>query len=46
MQDYISMVLIWFATELQEKNSPVLSAEVMDSLLKMEKQLDEVVKDQ
>ena len=46
MQDYISMVLIWFATESQSKNSPVLSAELMDSLLKMDKQLDEVVKDQ
>ena len=37
MQDYISMVLIWYATESRENNSPVLSADVMNSLLKMEK---------
>ena len=44
MQDYISMVLIWYATQLQEKNVPTISAELMQSLLKMENQLDEVVK--
>ncbi len=43
MQDYISMVLIWFATETRETNLPTLSAEVTESLLKIEKQLDEVV---
>lgn len=44
MQDYISMVLIWYATQLQEKNVPTISAELMQSLLKMENQLDAVVK--
>ncbi|MEO6820179.1 MAG: cell division protein ZapA [Ginsengibacter sp.] len=44
MQDYISMVLIWYATQLQEKNQPTISAELMQSLLKMENQLDEVVR--
>ena len=42
MQDYISMVLIWYATQAKE-NSNVLTDEVMESLLKMEKQLDEVI---
>lgn len=45
MQDYISMVLIWYATESQEKNSPVFSADIMESLMKIEKQLDEVVQE-
>ena len=40
MQDYISMVLIWYATQAKENNSQILNAEVVDSLLKMEKQLD------
>ena len=44
MQDYISMVLIWYATQLQEKNLPTISSELMQSLLKMENQLDEFVK--
>ena len=44
MQDYISMVLIWYATQLQEKNTQTISDELMQSLLKMESQLDEVVK--
>lgn len=44
MQDYISMVLIWYATQLQEKNPETISEGLMQSLLKMEKQLDEVVK--
>jgi hypothetical protein len=43
MQDYISMVLIWYATESQEKKSQILSAGLMDSLMKIEKQLDEAV---
>ncbi|MEO6949492.1 MAG: cell division protein ZapA [Ginsengibacter sp.] len=44
MQDYISMVLIWYATQLQEKNPQAISKELMQSLLKMESQLEEVVK--
>lgn len=44
MQDYISMVLIWYATESKGNNSSeTLSADLMESLLRMEKQLDEVV---
>lgn len=43
MQDYISMVLIWYATQLKENKADTISNELMDSLLKMEKQLDEVI---
>jgi cell division protein ZapA len=43
MQDYISMVLIWYATQLKENSSAILSNDVLESLLKMEKQLDESV---
>ena len=43
MQDYISMVLIWYATESLNNNSKTFSADLMEALLKMEKQLDEVV---
>jgi cell division protein ZapA len=43
MQDYISMVLIWYATESRENNSPVINSDILDSLLKMEKQLDDVI---
>ena len=43
MQDYISMVLIWYATQTIENNTGTISHELMESLLKMEKQLDEVI---
>ena len=43
MQDYISMVLIWYATQPKESNSPALTNELVELLLKMEKQLDEVI---
>lgn len=44
MQDYISMVLIWYATELKGNHtSEALSPDLIESLLKMEKQLDEVI---
>src|SRR5665213_3174665 len=45
MQDYISMVLIWYATQLKETTSEVLSNDLMESILKMEKQLEEVTTD-
>lgn len=44
MQDYISMVLIWYATQTKENTSEFLTNDLMESLLKMEKQLDEAVK--
>lgn len=42
MQDYIAMVLIWFATEGKE-NKGDISPDILDALLKMEKLLDEKV---
>ena len=41
MQDYISMVLIWYATQLKENSSEIISNDILESILKMEKQLDE-----
>ena len=43
MQDYVSMVLIWYATQAKENTSEILSEDLVQSLLKMEKQLDEVI---
>lgn len=43
MQDYVSMVLIWYATRAKENTTEILSEDVVASLLKMEKQLDEVI---
>ena len=44
MQDYISMVLIWYATQLKENNSgDILSNDLLESLLRMEKQLDDTI---
>jgi cell division protein ZapA len=45
MQDYISMVLIWYATQLKENSSEITSNDILESILKMEKQLDEVTSD-
>jgi len=43
MQDYISMVLIWYATQAKENTTEILNEDILASLLKMEKQLDEVI---
>lgn len=43
MQDYISMVLIWYATQAKENNPEMANEDVLASLLKMERQLDEVI---
>ncbi len=43
MQDYVSMVLIWYATQTKENSSEIVSEELLASLLKMEKLLDEVI---
>ena len=40
MQDYIAMVLIWYATQASAASNPALEKEVTDALLKMEQQLD------
>lgn len=41
MQDYISMVLIWYATQQKENTSGFLTDDIIESIKKMEKQLDE-----
>jgi cell division protein ZapA (FtsZ GTPase activity inhibitor) len=43
MQDYISMVLIWYATELSAQNNPAQEQELAAALLRMEEQLDKVI---
>jgi hypothetical protein len=43
MQDYISMVLIWYATQVQSTNSEIIEKEVIAALLKMEEKLGEVL---
>ncbi len=42
MQDYIAMVLIWYATQPTAESNPALEKEMMDALLKIEQQLDKV----
>lgn len=46
MQDYVSMVLIWYATESQGRDSTPVNNEVLQSLGKLEKQLDEALSNQ
>jgi Cell division protein ZapA len=44
MQDYIAMVLIWYATQAATNNTnPALENEVADALLKIEGQLDKAL---
>jgi cell division protein ZapA len=44
MQDYIAMVLIWYATQAAANNTnPALENEVTDALLKIEGQLDKAL---
>lgn len=43
MQDYVSMVLIWYATQAKENTTEILSEDLISSLMKMEKQLDEII---
>jgi cell division protein ZapA (FtsZ GTPase activity inhibitor) len=43
MQDYIAMVLIWYATEATASNNPALQKEFTEALLKIEEQLDKAV---
>ena len=40
MQDYVAMVLIWYATQATAVNNPALEKEMTDALLKIEQQLD------
>ncbi len=43
MQDYIAMVLIWYATQTSAESNPALEKEVADALLKMELALDKAL---
>lgn len=44
MQDYVSMVLIWYATQLQDKQPSFQQDELLESLLKIERQLEDALK--
>lgn len=44
MQDYISMVLLWYATQLQSENSAVIESNFSEILKRMETQLDKTLK--
>ena len=43
MQDYIAMVMIWYATQTSSDNNAALEKEVADALAKMEEQMDKVL---
>lgn len=43
MQDYIAMVMIWYATQLSDDKNPLLQKEITTALSKMEEQLDKVL---
>lgn len=43
MQDYIAMVLIWFATQTSADTNPALATELLSALTKMEEQLDKAL---
>ena len=43
MQDYIAMVMIWYATQASPESSPALEKEMVDALLKMEAQIDKAL---
>jgi hypothetical protein len=43
MQDYIAMVLIWYATQTSADSNPALEKEVTDAFLKMELVLDKAL---
>ena len=42
MQDYIAMVMIWYATQAGNETNPSLEKEMADALQKIEQQLDKV----
>jgi len=44
MQDYVSMVIIWYATQTSDKGaSPEILEHITDSLHKIEAQIDKVL---
>ena len=40
MQDYVAMVLLWYATQARSDNNPIFEKELAEALLKMEGQID------
>ena len=42
MQDYIAMVMIWYATQTSADTNPALEKEMADALEKIERELDKV----
>jgi cell division protein ZapA (FtsZ GTPase activity inhibitor) len=42
MQDYVAMVMIWYATQTSADTNPALEKEMNDALEKIEEQLDKV----
>ena len=42
MQDYIAMVMIWYATQSKADTNPALEKEMADALLRIEQQLDKM----
>ena len=43
MQDYIAMVMIWYATQATENTKPAQEKEILQALLKIEDQLNNVI---
>lgn len=43
MQDYIAMVMIWYATQTSADTNPALEKEMVDALLKIEEQVDKAL---
>ena len=43
MQDYIAMVMIWYATQATDKTKPAQEKEMLQALLKIEDQLNNVI---
>ena len=43
MQDYIAMVVLWYATQPPNEGAPALDRTVLDALARMEQQLDKVL---
>jgi len=42
MQDYVAMVMIWYATQAGNESNPSFEKEMADALQKIEQQLDKV----
>ena len=43
MQDFISMVMIWYATQGVQESNPAIEKAITEALLKMELQIDKVL---